>query len=1480
MKSPTLRTLFVLASLLAASTAAAEDIDIYAGNSSGGNSNLLLVIDNSGAWNASSTTSQCPASVLHSTLENSAGGVETCGIWRAVDSIGSTSLLGKLNMALMLFSKGSVQGGTLKFPSPNPPYISLMDGSATGIPAMKTALSSLQSGNGSDSSTANGTDVGGSMQEAWAYYTGNTGISGTTYPGQPAGTCGKNFVIFIGISRVSSDPADFNANQVFSALQSAGANATQQEFIDWTLSPNNKYSKSNNYWGDEWTRFNNESHGITTYTITLEDSSNPNPDYVRFMKSMADKGGGKPFVVDINDMDAFVQALLQVFNEVQAVNSVFAAASLPISVNAQGTFANQIFMGMFRPDGGGLPRWAGNLKQYQFKLDTTDPLQRRLFMADSLGNSAVSAAGTGFFSPNAVSFWSTKDTTKLPDSIDPTGALGVNNGTAGGFFIFNPLGAPASEGFDSPDGEVVEKGGVAQQIRLENLINDYTATAGSATNPRRLYTCTTGTSSCTAGSPGSSLSGTPFTPANDGITTALLQSETAGTPITTITRDNTTARVTLTSSMSPILPNGGTVTITGSQYAKFNGEKIGGGPPTATSFTYPVTVVPPVTATGTYTATIPTTSQAITSLTRSGTTATANVPGHGYFNGQTVAISGADAGYNVGSAAITVVDGANFSYTITVSPVTPGGGGTTTVPGPPAKTSRTIDSAANFGIERTGTIGAGPSFSQNVNVRTTAIHDYVVGDLVTISGASPSDYDGTHTITGVGAACTGARNPTNRNFCFNKNTTPASPATTTGVVGTTGKTATISTLTRASTTCTGSTPSSPNATVTAVTSAAHTFAVGDVVSISGTEGPDETLYTGSKTILTVPNSTSFTYQISTSPACSDDNVASPSMQATALGVDKDILIRWVRGNDSLHDEKSPQPDGPINIRPSVHGDVLHSRPAVVDYGGTTGVVVFYGSNDGVFRAVNGKQTGNIGTVPPGGELWGFIPQEFFGDLRRMYFNSPIVQLKSTSPDILPQAPKTYFFDGPTGVLQDVDNSKVYLYLTARRGGRVIYALDVSDPADPKFMWKRTNTDSDTGFSELGQTWSQPKATLVKGYVDDDGNPKPVLIFGAGYDPAEDAEPQPAAAARTMGRGIYILDALTGQIVWRAGPNGSTDECIGNPCELAGMTYAIPSDVTLVDRNIADESGFIDRLYVPDLGGNIWRVDLEPAGGNTPDKWQVTKFAAVGGSDTTKRKIFFPPDVVTTRTFDAVLFATGDREHPTKDHVDSLKVLNRFYMLKDTKVGNDAAGWTPIVDDSTPTLFTAGTWTAASDPVPTNLFNATPILPTSASTTPTSPRTPPYDPSQPDNGFYITLKNAVATKDANTGVITYGPAIEDGEKGVNAPTTVGGSTFFGTNTPTPPDTTVCQPNLGTARGYKVDFLTGESKFVVFDSGGLPPSPVAGVVVIDGQSIPFLIGGGNPDGTNPDDTSSIGGQEPPIPITPLRSRIYWYRDLGNR
>src|SRR5207247_9119605 len=98
-------------------------------------------------------------------------------------------------------------------------------------------------------------------------------------------------------------------------------------------------------------------------------------------------------------------------------------------------------------------------------------------------------------------------------------------------------------------------------------------------------------------------------------------------------------------------------------------------------------------------------------------------------------------------------------------------------------------------------------------------------------------------------------------------------------------------------------------------------------------------------------------------------------------------------------------------------------------------------------------------APPGnrgGEPWGFTASEFLGRLRRLRHHAPPIGAVS------PGVPRDYFFDGPIGAYTlDVngdrkllvsDGDKVKLFLGMRRGGRLIYALDVSDPTNPVFMW--------------------------------------------------------------------------------------------------------------------------------------------------------------------------------------------------------------------------------------------------------------------------------------------------------------------------------------------------------------------------------------------------------------------------------------------
>lgn len=539
------------------------------------------------------------------------------------------------------------------------------------------------------------------------------------------------------------------------------------------------------------------------------------------------------------------------------------------------------------------------------------------------------------------------------------------------------------------------------------------------------------------------------------------------------------------------------------------------------------------------------------------------------------------------------------------------------------------------------------------------------------------------------------------------------------------------------------------------------------------------------------------------------------------------LINWTRGQDNVPLDASGNPlrqDENANgiytdARASIHGDVLHSIPAVVNYnryGDSNDVMVFYGGNDGMIHAIQGGQ------IQPGGspvnrqggtELWSFVPTEFYGQLKRLRDDN--VNILSPNPG------KPYFADGPIGVYQNdvngdtkyfkTDGDQVYLYPAMRRGGRFFYALDVTDPGNPYFLWRRANTD--TGYSELGQTWSMPKPVKIRASSD------PVLIMGAGYDPnAEDVDPRSLTNPDTMGRGVYVIDAVTGSVLWKAGP-------------ADGMIYSMAADMMVLDR---DGDGLMDRVYAVDTGANIWRLDIDDA---NPNKWTITKLAALGSTlgSNDDRKFLFAPDVVygdgTTQNFDAILIGSGDREHPFNTNI-----INRFYMIEDPYITNSPVptGFQTITEpdlyDATSNLIQTGTSTQQA--LATSTLNS-------------------------KKGWYITLGT--------------------GEKVVSGAVTMGGTVYFGTNQPTAVTPGVCT-NLGTARLYGLNFLNGTAttdfdgvaglstadRSMNVPGGGFPPTPVPVITIINGTPAQAVISG----------TQLL---KPPTQNLGARAATYWHNDL---
>jgi type IV pilus assembly protein PilY1 len=69
---------------------------------------------------------------------------------------------------------------------------------------------------------------------------------------------------------------------------------------------------------------------------------------------------GRRPLLDAIDASAVAQAVRAIIAEIRPP-TLRTPRSLPPSLDAPGTYLNQVYMGMFRPDATGSPRWSGNL---------------------------------------------------------------------------------------------------------------------------------------------------------------------------------------------------------------------------------------------------------------------------------------------------------------------------------------------------------------------------------------------------------------------------------------------------------------------------------------------------------------------------------------------------------------------------------------------------------------------------------------------------------------------------------------------------------------------------------------------------------------------------------------------------------------------------------------------------------------------------------------------------------------------------------------------------------------------------------------------------------------------------------------------------------------------------------------------------------------------------------------------------------------
>ena len=559
--------------------------------------------------------------------------------------------------------------------------------------------------------------------------------------------------------------------------------------------------------------------------------------------------------------------------------------------------------------------------------------------------------------------------------------------------------------------------------------------------------------------------------------------------------------------------------------------------------------------------------------------------------------------------------------------------------------------------------------------------------------------------------------------------------------------------------------------------------------------------------------------------------------SNAAGSECEKRMLWMLGKKHVTDAAN---DPTSDERWSV-GDVLHSSPVVITYGGSPGTPptfidkVVYGTNAGYLHMIDGDS---------GIEDWRYMPSDFWPAQRQLFDNrqdkhmygmdsTPTVWMCDVNQDgIINPITGTRLADGEQACgTSSTGDDFVRIITATRRGGGAngfIYALDLSHTAlvtngtviDPAFMWRIAGGDTTGPFSRLGQTWSQPKIATILVNGGSGIYPKNVLIFGGGYDIKLDDStkfsPDDNDGNDYLGNAIYIVDPMNGKKILSISGTGS-----GADIEIQDMHFSIPSRVQFLDSNI---DGLTDRLYVGDLGGQVWRVDLAeaiPMTGSPSVGTVVGRLAAVSGNDASNRRRFFePPSIVQVSDelfadepeYDYVLMGSGNRPNPLEETVN-----DRFYAFRDRHISNNAL-------------------TGSTDPNIAGQGDGYPDTTSSA-----------YSHADVGSLINVTQKGMAELaavdenliKDSNGWFIDYSEANAGraGEKTLSSPLTAGGAVSFTTFDPITDatgggtgtggvtskqakknDPCSASPNIGTARAYHLTILGADAPEISEIGGG--------------------------------------------------------------
>jgi len=208
-------------------------------------------------------------------------------------------------------------------------------------------------------------------------------------------------------------------------------------------------------------------------------------------------------------------------------------------------------------------------------------------------------------------------------------------------------------------------------------------------------------------------------------------------------------------------------------------------------------------------------------------------------------------------------------------------------------------------------------------------------------------------------------------------------------------------------------------------------------------------------------------------------------------------------------------------------------------------MIYVGANDGMLHAFNAST---------GQEAWAYVPTAVLPKLYKLADKK--------------YANKHEFFVDSTPVVEDVfvgGQWRSLLIGGLGAGGRAYYAIDVTDPADPKPLWEFSHDN-------LGYTFGKAEIGKMAGVGW-------VVLVASGYNNVVPGD--------GVGR-LFVLDAATGRPV-SALPDGIKTRAGGADVGSVLTPSGLGHIRTWVDNAYRDST--ILRVYGGDALGNLWRFDL-------------------------------------------------------------------------------------------------------------------------------------------------------------------------------------------------------------------------------------------------------------------------------------------------